>query len=88
MTLSCMECNSFAEWEVVKPVGELSDPWGWSNLDSMVGKPYPGSILAVGKPYPGSILAVGLEGVAVARQKKRLVHLMVAMVVGQEVVSL
>ena len=72
-----MECNSFAKWEVVKPVGEQSDPWGWTYLDSMVGK-----------PYPGSNQMVELEGMVVAKQKARLVHLMVTIVVSQEVVSL
>ena len=72
-----MECSSFAVGEVVKHAEELSDQWSWSNLDSMVGK-----------PYPSSILVVGLEEVAVARQKARLVHLMVKIVVSQEVVAL
>ena len=70
-----MECNSFAKGEVVKP--ELSDPWGWTYLDSMVGK-----------PYPGSNQMAGPEGVAVAGQKARLVHLMVSMMASQEVVAL
>ena len=63
MTLPFMECSSFVAGEVVKPTEEVSDTWSWSNLDSMVGK-----------PYLGSNQVVEFEEVAVARQEAQLVH--------------
>ena len=72
-----MDCRSFAAREVVKLVEEVFDPWSWSNLDSMVGK-----------PYLGSNQVVEFEGVAVARQEAQLVYLMVITMVSQEVVFL
>ena len=38
--LPCMDCSSFAAGEVVKLVEGMSDPWGWTDLDPMVGRPY------------------------------------------------
>ena len=72
-----MECSSFAAGEVVKPAEEVFDPWSWSNLDPMVGK-----------PYLGSYQMVEFEEVAVAKQEAQLVHLMVITVVPQEVVAI